>query len=140
MGFKNMPTISPLYSDQSMTAADKASEERRYRELQELYQRMQQNQMANNYSSLLNQPMGQYAPVPTTKDMRESQEGRKAMLRMRVSGSVNGNLPVSFLEMYRTGDTVFVFIVANGAAIILEDNAGLFPSDTLISQLRLLEK
>lgn len=35
-------------------------------------------------------------------------------------------------------DTVVVFVIQNGKAILLEDGVDLFPSDTLVTQLRLL--
>lgn len=37
-------------------------------------------------------------------------------------------------------DTVVVFVVAGGKPIVIEDGAALFPSDTLVTQLRLLEE
>ncbi len=37
-------------------------------------------------------------------------------------------------------ETIAVFVAINGKAIVIEDNADLFPSDTLVTQLRLLEE
>lgn len=39
---------------------------------------------------------------------------------------------------YLEGKTVFIFVVVGGRAVTLEDDPLLYPSDTLISQLRLL--
>lgn len=58
-------------------------------------------------------------------------------LRLRIT---EGTFPKSFTDLHtsRDGDTVFVFVTLKGKAVTLEDNAGLFPSDTLVSQIRLL--
>lgn len=42
------------------------------------------------------------------------------------------------LHAHRSNDTVFVFLVHNGKPLILEDAWSMFPSDQLISNLRLL--
>lgn len=52
-----------------------------------------------------------------------------------------GNLPpLDALFAHRADDKVFVFVVVDGQAVTLEDGWDLFPSDALITQLRLLEK
>jgi hypothetical protein len=48
-----------------------------------------------------------------------------------------------FINAHRVGDTVNVFIIAKddgSEAIILKDDWNLFPSDALITQLRLIRK
>lgn len=39
-----------------------------------------------------------------------------------------------------TPDTVAVFVAVGGKAVVIEDGFELFPSDTLVTQLRLLEE
>ena len=58
-------------------------------------------------------------------------------LRLRIT---EGTFPKSFTDLHtsRDGDTVFVFVTLKGKSVTLEDTAGLFPSDTLVSQIRLL--
>lgn len=46
--------------------------------------------------------------------------------------------PFSFIQLHKENETVFVFIVAGGVAQIMEDDANMFPSDALITKLRLL--
>jgi hypothetical protein len=60
------------------------------------------------------------------------------MLAMRLHAHQGEVLPFRGLHLYREEDTVFVFFVHNGKPVVLEDGWPLFPSDQLISQLRLL--
>lgn len=46
--------------------------------------------------------------------------------------------PFGFLQAIRSGQKVFVFLVHNEEALVIEDGWDLFPSDTLITQLRLI--
>lgn len=61
----------------------------------------------------------------------------KEMVKMRMRWT---EVPFPFFECHQpTGsDKVFVFFVKDDQAVILEDEAGLFPSDSLITKLRLL--
>lgn len=58
-------------------------------------------------------------------------------LRLRIQ---EGTFPKSFSDLHTAlaGDKVYVFIVKGSDAVTLEDDAGMFPSDTLITQIRLL--
>lgn len=58
-------------------------------------------------------------------------------LRLRIQ---EGTFPKSFTDLHTAlaGDKVYVFIVKGADAVTLEDNAGLFPSDALVTQIRLL--
>ena len=51
-----------------------------------------------------------------------------------------GNHPFQYMSSAYAGDKVFVFVVQDNQAVTLEDDATMFPSDQLITQLRLLEK
>jgi hypothetical protein len=61
------------------------------------------------------------------------------MIRMRLRSA-----PGSFFDHWHAykakDDKVVVLVVNNGAHVVLEDEWPLFPSDALITQLRLLEK
>jgi hypothetical protein len=65
-------------------------------------------------------------------------ENRKSMIAMRLRLEDGMKWPFDFLETHWHDDTVYVFLVANGKPVMLQDDAGLFPSDTLITQLRLI--
>lgn len=48
---------------------------------------------------------------------------------------------IEFISSYRVSpERVAVFVCNNGAYVVLEDDANLFPSDSLITQLRMLSK
>lgn len=47
--------------------------------------------------------------------------------------------PFQRISAHRLNDeTVVVFVISNGKAVLIEDGAALFPSDALVTQLRLL--
>ena len=61
---------------------------------------------------------------------------RMIMMRLRITEA--STLPFQHISTGLGGDHVFVFIVKGGEPITLKDDVALFPSDTLITQLRLL--
>ena len=63
---------------------------------------------------------------------------RARMLSMRLRLSEGQALPFQHISTGLGGDHVFVFLVHNGEPVTLRDDAAMFPSDTLITQLRLL--
>lgn len=71
--------------------------------------------------------------------MLESLQGRRLSIAMRLRVSEN-NMGFENIHTWMSGETVFVFVVQNGKAVTIEDQAGLFPSDMLITQLRLIQK
>lgn len=60
------------------------------------------------------------------------------MIAMRFHLTEGQMFPFEYISCYFGKGKAFVFVVANGAAVTLEDDHNLFPSDTLIGQLRLL--
>lgn len=66
----------------------------------------------------------------------DSDSTRKLMICMRLR---TDEMPFQHLSTAHSGDKVFVFIVQNGQPVTLEDDASLFPSDKLVSQLTLLK-
>lgn len=83
--------------------------------------------------------MGGYEINQVSTDPVRNQAGRLKLLSMRLRLPENA-IPKGFTDLHTTleGDKVFVFIVLRGKAVTLEDDAGMFPSDTLITQIRLL--
>jgi len=65
-------------------------------------------------------------------------------IRMRLKIGVSDSTKLfDHIDAYyspMTNGVVFVFVVNNGQAQVLEDGWDLFPSDTLITKLRLLQK
>lgn len=88
------------------------------------------------YSTYAAQRAGQ-TRIASVPDVTLS-EGRTDLIAARLRIREADRLPWDALFTHIAGEKVFVFIVANGDAVKLEDELGLFPSDTLITQLRLL--
>jgi hypothetical protein len=70
-----------------------------------------------------------------------------ALILMRLRNHIDpvalgaGRELFDYIAAYRyTADKVAVFVCNNGSYVVLEDNTDLFPSDTLITQLRMLQK
>ncbi|CAB4124850.1 hypothetical protein UFOVP55_33 [uncultured Caudovirales phage] len=61
---------------------------------------------------------------------------RMIMMRLRITEA--STIPFNHISTGLGGDHVFVFIVQSDEPITLRDDVALFPSDTLITQLRLL--
>jgi hypothetical protein len=84
---------------------------------------------------------GKYDPLPE----HFSSEYLMEMIRMRMRWDPSPMLgdfkyPFAALTAIREGDRVAVVVLQTGQeAIVLEDEWGLFPSDRLVTQLRLLE-
>lgn len=81
------------------------------------------------------------------KSFRPDEEWQMRRLMMRMTATdpdyqTSYSRPFSDFEFIRVHkaneDKYYVFVVQGGAAVTLEDNA-LFPSDTLITQLRLIQ-
>jgi hypothetical protein len=64
-------------------------------------------------------------------------------MRMHGRGTSMGDYPKYFdyIASHRiTAEKVAVFVCNNGSYVVLEDNTDLFPSDALITQLRMIQK
>ena len=79
-------------------------------------------------------------PNPHTAHNVERNEWRHRAIYMRLRIPEGGNHPFQYMSSAYAGDKVFVFVVQDNQAVTLEDDATMFPSDQLITQLRLLEK
>ena len=62
------------------------------------------------------------------------------MLAMRLRWPDGQSLPLDYLGARKSGEKVFLFVVVNNEPVQLEDEWGLFPSDQLVTTLRLLEQ
>ena len=77
---------------------------------------------------------------PDYADLIESPRSRHHMLAMRLRITEGARMPFDDLHTSLGKEKVFVFIVQNDQAVTLEDDRNLFPSDTLVTQLRLIAK
>lgn len=69
-----------------------------------------------------------------------SESYRRTMLGMRLHVREGDELPFDSIHTSLGKEKVFVFIVQNDQAVTLEDDRHMFPSDVLITQLRLIQK
>jgi len=61
-------------------------------------------------------------------------------LRMRLNMEHDEEFGFDCINIYEGPNTVFVFIVTGEKAIILEDSKGIFPSDRIVAQVRLMQE
>jgi len=82
------------------------------------------------------------APYPvypaSFKDDTDGKITPEAMIYMRLRFAPGMKIPLDFLRAYVTDEVACVFIMVNNKPVVLEDDPSLFPSDSLITQLRLL--
>lgn len=79
------------------------------------------------------------ATIPKTASPNSLGEaGAYKLLAMRMRVPEGSKLPFEHLSMHVTDTAAFVFLVTKGKPVTIEDDASLFPSDQLITQLRLL--
>lgn len=70
----------------------------------------------------------------------ENSEGyRMKLIAQRMRWYEDEPIPFLGLSSHVAGDKVHVFVTTGGKSVILEDDLTMFPSDTLITQLRMLE-
>lgn len=78
-------------------------------------------------------------PVPSYTNPIDNSFTLEGMIAMRLRIQQGSRIPFDHLNCaYVTPEKVAVFVVQNGQHMVLEDDANLFPSDTLITQLRLI--
>ena len=63
---------------------------------------------------------------------------RLRMIAMRLHLNQGVKFPFQHISTAVTTDHVLVFVVQKDQYVVLKDDRGLFPSDTLVTQLRLL--
>ena len=81
---------------------------------------------------------GAYNATPVDDISVESWRMRAIAMRLRVHEGMK--MPFHHINTAWTGEKVFVFVVQKGEAVVLTDDSALFPSDTLITQLRLIQE
>lgn len=93
-----------------------------------------------NFNALMNSANTLVQRVPPTYYDVSTEQGRQRMIGMRLRLADGSRFPFDHISSHLCDDKVLVFIVPHNKsdAVILEDDPNLFPSDTLITQLRLL--
>lgn len=86
--------------------------------------------------------------IPAPNEMYQLKSGRAGymnneakfmhLLAMRMRWEEGLRIPFEHLSLHATDQQAFVFVVHKGEATILDDDPGLFPSDELITKLRLI--
>lgn len=105
------------------------------------YDMVAQNQsgLANTYRSMQTNTVT--SPLAGQLSIRTDPQRRLLdMIGMRLRLEDGERLPFDFISAYEDGATVYVFTVTNNKPAIFEDDGSMFPSDTLITQLRLISK
>lgn len=113
-----------------------------YAALQQQYQRMQAAQNWNTnplaQQQAAQQQLGNIVKVDTQKALRN--ERALSLLTMRLGGVKNALKlgAEDFLVCHTTPETVYVFFILNGKSGHTEEEIDIFPSDKLLTQLRLI--
>lgn len=68
----------------------------------------------------------------------KSEGWRRRAIYVRLQLPDGEKLPFDGLETLLGDEMVYIMVVVRGKGVMLEDERGLFPSDTLLTQLRLL--
>lgn len=93
--------------------------------------------------------IGVWAPPPVLQAVERSgrpftlEERMAARMHWGTFGGNNNKWAPGFQHMavHQAGDKIFVWVITKeGEAITLEDEAGIFPSDAMVTKLHLLEK
>jgi hypothetical protein len=82
-------------------------------------------------------------PWVTNNPIHGGMSGEQMIFMRLYGGQLNAtpNQGFDFLSAYRFAeDRVAIFVCNNGKYVVLEDDHNLFPSDSLITQLRILAK
>lgn len=90
------------------------------------------------YAEAAEKIMNQAQIVRDTPYQMGSDLNRMRMLMMRLRINESYSLPLDHISTGLGGDHVFVFVVKDGKPVTLTDDAAMFPSDALVTQLRLL--
>jgi len=107
---------------------------------QELIRRMNMNAIPNSIGGPAQMVQTVHGVVAPQKppDALATDHIRTNMIAMRLHVPGSSKLPFAHLSTAMTSEQVLVLVVQNDKYVVLEDEKSLFPSDTLISQLRLL--
>lgn len=65
---------------------------------------------------------------------------RMRMIAFRLRLGYRDQPPFDYVATHKGDEKVFVFVVSGNTPVILEDDLAMFPSDTLVTQLRLMMK
>lgn len=85
------------------------------------------------------EPPTPYHKLPDRYDI-DSENARLEMIAMRLRIPQGQKWPFDYVNTAVGNEKIFVFIVQDDQPVILEDSKALFPSDVLITQLRLIQK
>lgn len=97
--------------------------------------------ISSSLPNSLSNPFRQTYPTSSTvADDISTDLWRLRAIAMRMRIPEGNRLPFQHVSTAWTGEKVFVFVVENDKPAVLEDESALFPSDTLITQLRLIQK
>lgn len=90
---------------------------------------------SSTYQSQLQQDL---ASMQAKIETITSSVWRHRAVAMRMRYKDGEGLPFAYFSTHYTGEKVFAFIVVKDQPVTLEDEGALFPSDTFMTQLRML--
>lgn len=81
-----------------------------------------------------------YADINPSDGALSSDAWRMRSLAMRLRVKEGHKFPFQHISTAWAGDKVFIFVLSKGQPVTFEDDAALFPSDTIITALRLIQE
>jgi hypothetical protein len=76
-----------------------------------------------------------HPPDTERKTLSDLRAVEMILMRLHVS-----SFPFEFINAHLSGEVVHVFVITEGKPVVFSDDYPLFPSDKLITQLRLIGK
>lgn len=131
------PKIQPL----QLPTTAMAEYERQIRELQNAHRNAHRSGLADalQYGVGISTPKRNFSKNYGTNIMSMLSEDKAyQLMAMRLRVPEGNRFPADHLSLHVTDKKAFVFLVNKGQATTLEDDPDLFPSDQLITQIRLL--
>lgn len=124
-------TILGRTSNHSVHEAQEKMVEKANRIMQETRRINAQAKSAGLYSDM---------SPPDSTDTLSSDVWRMRSLAMRLRVKEGHKMPFQHISTAWSGDKVFIFVISKGQPVTFEDDVALFPSDTIITALRLVQE
>lgn len=119
-------------------AVDSTQElQREYEKLREAFDVIQ-NQQSISHRNAQQAMQAGYGQATTGSSTDWSSEALMRMVAMRMRTREGERMRFDFINAYKNGESVVVFFVHDGHPNFVEDDWGMFPSDALITKLRLI--
>lgn len=128
-----------LIGQRIIGAVDSTQElQREYEKLREAFDMIQPSITHQQAVKAQQAMQAGYGQATTGPSIDWSSEALMRMVAMRLRTREGERMPFDFMNAYKNKESVVVFFVHDGHPNFVEDDWGMFPSDALITKLRLI--